>query len=141
MYQIDEIARRTGLTKRTIRYYEEVGLIPPSQRSEGGYRLYDEGIVERIGMIVTLKEQMGISLEAIRSQLDLDHRINELKSMLTTMPPEARLSALTELDLSLAEVQEGIKERIGRLEALYEAYAAKRERIARYQDKINKGNP
>ena len=140
MYQIDEIARRTGLTKRTIRYYEEVGLIPPSQRSEGGYRLYDEGIVERIGMIVTLKEQMGISLEAIRSQLDLDHRINELKSMLTTMPPEARLSALTELDLSLAEVQEGIKERIGRLEALYEAYAAKRERIARYQDKINKGN-
>jgi len=48
--QIGEVADRTQLSLRTIRHYDEVGLVPPSARSEGGFRLYTEADVERLNV-------------------------------------------------------------------------------------------
>ncbi len=45
-YKIDEVAKQCGLTKRTIRYYEEIGLLPSPQRSEGNMRLYTQEDVD-----------------------------------------------------------------------------------------------
>lgn len=47
-FKIDDVAKATGLTKRTIRYYEEIGLIKPPARSEGGTRLYTADDIEQL---------------------------------------------------------------------------------------------
>ncbi len=46
--KIDQVAKRSGLTKRTIRFYEEIGLIPAPKRTEGGVRLYSEDDMEEL---------------------------------------------------------------------------------------------
>jgi DNA-binding transcriptional MerR regulator len=66
--QIGEIAERTGLSLRTIRYYEEVGLAVPSARSQGGFRLYAEPDIVRLEMIKRMKP-LGFPLEEMRDLL------------------------------------------------------------------------
>ena len=68
--QIGEVAERIGLSLRTIRHYEEVGLAVPSARSDGGFRLYVEDDVERLRVIMQMKP-LGFSLEEMRELLDL----------------------------------------------------------------------
>ena len=51
LLRIQEVAAEVGLTPRSIRYYEEVGLLEPAARSEGAYRLYDESDIERLRFI------------------------------------------------------------------------------------------
>lgn len=68
--QIGEVAERIGLSLRTIRHYEEVGLAVPSARSEGGFRLYVEDDVERLRVIMQMKP-LGFSLEEMRELLGL----------------------------------------------------------------------
>jgi DNA-binding transcriptional MerR regulator len=66
--QIGEVADRTGLSLRTIRYYEEVGLVVPSARSQGGFRLYTQPDVDRLGVIKRMKP-LGFQLEEMRELL------------------------------------------------------------------------
>jgi DNA-binding transcriptional MerR regulator len=66
--QIGEVAERTGLSLRTIRYYEEVGLVVPSARSQGGFRLYQEQEIERLRLIMRMKP-LGFQLEEMRELL------------------------------------------------------------------------
>jgi DNA-binding transcriptional MerR regulator len=66
--QIGEVAERTGLSLRTIRYYGEVGLAEPSARSQGGFRLYTEDDVQRLLLIGQMKP-LGLSLEQMRELL------------------------------------------------------------------------
>jgi len=68
--QIGEVAERTRLSLRAIRYYEEVGLVVPSARSRGGFRLYTEPDVHRLGLIRRMKP-LGFQLEEIRDLLDV----------------------------------------------------------------------
>ena len=67
--KIGELAKQTGLTIRTLRYYEEVGLLVPSDRMESGYRLYGPEEIEQLHRILSLK-QLGLSLDEIRTSLD-----------------------------------------------------------------------
>nr|WP_217632584.1 MerR family transcriptional regulator [Ruania alba] len=67
--QIGAVAEATGLSLRTIRYYEEVGLITPSARSAGGFRLYTEADVERLRVVMGMKP-LDFSLEEMRDLLD-----------------------------------------------------------------------
>lgn len=66
--QIGEVAERTGLSLRTIRYYEEVGLVVPSARSQGGFRLYAEPDVDRLQLIKRMKP-LGFQLDEMRDLL------------------------------------------------------------------------
>lgn len=72
--QIGEVAERTGLSLRTIRHYEEVGLVIPSARSKGGFRLYTEADVERL-MVVRRMKPLDFSLEEMRDLLDITDRL------------------------------------------------------------------
>ncbi|MFG2683117.1 MerR family transcriptional regulator [Streptomyces sp. NPDC048392] len=72
--QIGEVAERTGLSLRTIRHYEEVGIAVPSARSKGGFRLYTEADVERL-MVVRRMKPLDFSLEETRELLDLVDRL------------------------------------------------------------------
>ncbi|GAA3721968.1 DNA-binding transcriptional MerR regulator [Spinactinospora alkalitolerans] len=72
--QIGEVAERTGLSLRTIRYYGEVGLVEPSARSKGGFRLYTGSDVERLLLIKRMKP-LDFSLEETRDLLDVLDRL------------------------------------------------------------------
>lgn len=68
--QIGEAAERTGLTQRTLRYYEEKGLLPPPTRMEGGFRLYSPEDIERLERIRQFKDLLGFSLAEIKEMLE-----------------------------------------------------------------------
>jgi MerR family transcriptional regulator, copper efflux regulator len=72
--QIGEVATRTGLSLRTIRYYEEVGLVEPSARSQGGFRLYTDTDVQRLLLIARMKP-LEFTLEQMRQLLDATDRL------------------------------------------------------------------
>ncbi len=68
--QIGEVAERTGLSLRTIRYYEEVGLVVPSARSQGGFRLYADSDIGRLEVIKRMKP-LGFQLDEMRELLGI----------------------------------------------------------------------
>ncbi len=68
--QIGEVAEQVGLSLRTVRYYEEVGLVTPVERTSGGFRIYDDHAVDRLKLVRDLKP-LGFSLDEIREIVDL----------------------------------------------------------------------
>ncbi|WP_067726877.1 MerR family transcriptional regulator [Oceanobacillus damuensis] len=69
MYTIGKLSKSTGVTVRTLDYYDEIGLIKPSSKTSGGHRLYSEDDVMRLERVLALK-YMGFSLEQIRDILE-----------------------------------------------------------------------
>ena len=65
LYSIGELARRTGLTVKAIRFYSDRGIVPPTDRSPAGYRLYDIDAVARLDLVRTLRD-LGLDLPTIR---------------------------------------------------------------------------
>ncbi len=70
MLSIGKLSAATGVKVPTIRYYEQIGLLPRPARTSGNQRLYDQGILERLAFIRHARD-LGFSLEAIRELLDL----------------------------------------------------------------------
>lgn len=70
--QIGDAASRTHLTQRTLRFYDERGLLHPRERMHGGFRLYSAADIERIERIKQLKELLGFSLSEIAELLDAE---------------------------------------------------------------------
>ncbi|ELS54950.1 MerR family transcriptional regulator [Streptomyces viridochromogenes] len=70
LMQIGEVAERTGLSPRTIRHYEEVGVVAPGERSMGGFRLYTEAEVRRLALVRRMRP-LGFCLDDIRALLDV----------------------------------------------------------------------
>jgi DNA-binding transcriptional MerR regulator len=70
LVQIGQVAERTGLSLRTIRFYEESGLVVPTARTEGGFRLYSDDDVARLEVIKRMKP-LGFTLEEMRELLTL----------------------------------------------------------------------
>jgi MerR family transcriptional regulator, thiopeptide resistance regulator len=68
-WKVGELAKRTGLSVRTLHYYDEIGLLSPSQRTDSGHRLYTAGDVVRLQQIKSLRA-LGFSLREIRDCLD-----------------------------------------------------------------------
>jgi DNA-binding transcriptional MerR regulator len=64
MWKVGQLAKRTGISVRTLHHYDEIGLLTPSHRTESGHRLYDESDVARLQQIVSLR-QLGFALDAI----------------------------------------------------------------------------
>ncbi|WP_399897625.1 MerR family transcriptional regulator [Streptomyces sp. BBFR51] len=73
--QIGEVASRTELSLRTIRHYEETGLVVPSARSQGGFRLYTETDVARL-MVVRRMKPLGFTLDEMRDLLAATDRLD-----------------------------------------------------------------
>jgi DNA-binding transcriptional MerR regulator len=101
--RVGELARRTGLTIRTLHHYDEIGLLSPSVRGESGHRLYTEADIARLQRIVSLR-QLGFSLDEVRACLDRadfsPHRVIELHL--------ARLREQITMQTRLSERLEGL---------------------------------
>jgi DNA-binding transcriptional MerR regulator len=120
LYQIGEVCQRTGLTQRALHYYDEIGLLVPSERLNGGQRLYNAADLERIDRIKNLKQVLGLSLSEIKRMLDADEaRARHLATAHTTADPARRRkaveSALRVTDDQLQSVREKVRQ-LGRLQ-------------------------
>lgn len=73
--QIGEVAARTELSLRTIRHYEDAGLVIPSARSQGGFRLYTEADVARL-MVIRRMKPLGFTLDQMRDLLGATERLD-----------------------------------------------------------------
>ena len=71
-YQIGEVADRTGVTQRTLRFYEERGLLNPPSRMDGGFRLYSEEDIDRVEQIKRLQGLLGLTLAEIKDMVDAE---------------------------------------------------------------------
>lgn len=87
--QIGEVAERTGVTQRTLRFYEEKGLLKPPSRMDGGFRLYSEEDVKRVDKIRRLQELLGVSLADIKEMVEAEQVLREIRAQYR---PEAELA-------------------------------------------------
>lgn len=97
-WKVGDLARLTGLTVRTLRFYNQIGLFSPSGRTESGHRLYNESDLSRLQQILSLKE-LGLSLEEIKSVL-ADEQISPLEIVKLQM---ARIKEQIQLQQKLLE--------------------------------------
>ncbi|WP_377268903.1 MerR family transcriptional regulator [Peterkaempfera sp. SMS 1(5)a] len=77
LYSIGELARRTGLTVKTIRFYSDRGIVTPTHRSPAGYRRYDTDAKARLDLVRTLR-QLGLDLPTIRRVMDRELSLPEV---------------------------------------------------------------
>ncbi|PWK73400.1 DNA-binding transcriptional MerR regulator [Streptomyces sp. CG 926] len=77
LYSIGELARRTGLTVKTVRFYSDKGIVPPTERSPAGYRLYGPDALARLDLARTLRD-LGLDLETVRKVLDREASVPEV---------------------------------------------------------------
>jgi DNA-binding transcriptional MerR regulator len=78
--QIGEVAERTGVTQRTLRFYEEKGLLKPPSRLEGGFRLYSEDDVKRVEQIKRLQTLLGFTLADIKEMVEAEEVKMQLRA-------------------------------------------------------------
>jgi DNA-binding transcriptional MerR regulator len=78
--QIGEVADRTGVTQRTLRFYEERGLLKPPSRMDGGFRLYSENDVGRVGQIKRMQSLLGLTLAEIKEMVEAEEVREELNA-------------------------------------------------------------
>ena len=87
--QIGEVAERTGVTQRTLRFYEEKGLLKPPSRMDGGFRLYSESDIRRVEQIRRLQQLLGFPLAEIKELVEAEEVKMQLRA---EYRPEAALS-------------------------------------------------
>ncbi|WP_329404270.1 MerR family transcriptional regulator [Streptomyces melanogenes] len=112
--QIGEVAARTELSLRTIRHYEETGLVTPSARSQGGFRLYTETDVTRL-MVIRRMKPLGFSLDQMRDLLDATDRLDN-EPALDTGEREALLTRVREYEQAATEQVDKLRVQLARAE-------------------------
>ncbi len=117
--RIGELARQAGVTTRTVRHYEQLGLLRPHERASSGYRYYSDAELARLRKIDQLKN-LGLSLEEIRQVIDLYFD-----------DPSGVQGKRTVLVMLRRQLREARRRREGlqRLEAELEQSVAKAERL------------
>jgi MerR family transcriptional regulator, repressor of the yfmOP operon len=140
LLRIQEVSAETGLTTRTIRYYEELGLLKPAARSEGSYRLFDPDDLERLRFIKGLRDDAGFSLAEIGQLLedDLARVRNRSRFRSTTDTTERRAileDAMVRVDRQVATLQT----KIDRLEAMIAEAHARRAHLENHLAELDAG--
>ena len=104
-YKIDDVSKALGMTKRTIRYYEELGLIPPPSRSDGGMRLYTQEHIDRLNQIVNARDILGFSLQEIQAFVAIREQLQDHKKAYGQSVDEAEKRRQLELIQPMIEKQ------------------------------------
>lgn len=121
--QIGEIAERTGVTQRTLRFYEEKGLLKPLARMEGGFRLYSEEDVRRVERIKRLQSLLGVTLAEIKEMVEAEEILHQLKAQYR---PEA----------TVAEKKRQLQKAIEVVERQYRIVSQKAEQMGELKSQL-----
>jgi DNA-binding transcriptional MerR regulator len=129
--RIGEVAELTGTTTRTIRYYEEIGLLPgPEDRAQGKHRSYTEAEVERVREIIRLRDLLGLSLEELSKLLEAETARAEIRRKYRqTEDPETQRRLLTESLGHIATQLELVRGRKCELDQLEHELVEKRRSV------------
>jgi DNA-binding transcriptional MerR regulator len=132
--RIGDVARLVGTTPRTIRYYEEIGLLAQEPaRPSGGHRVYTEAEVERLREVMRLKELLGVTLEELKTLLAAEESRATVRAQLRredVEPPRRR--ALLEESLGHIDRQlELVEHRAAELSTLKSELSETRKRVRR----------
>jgi MerR family transcriptional regulator, repressor of the yfmOP operon len=128
---IGEVARRAAVTTRTLRYYQEMGLLQPSGVTRRGNRLYSETDVERLERILELRDVMGFDLERIRLILQTEDRLAELRAEAQRGISTARRREMVREAMALnARTQHEVNQKLGLLHGFLAELQAKASRYA-----------
>jgi DNA-binding transcriptional MerR regulator len=132
--RIGDLAKLAGTTPRTIRYYEEVGLLgDTSERPSGRHRVYGRAEVERLHEVMRLKELLGLSLEELKAVLAAEEARAEVRAQLRRedVAPERRRELLIEARGHLDRQLELVRHRAAELARLQDELSETRKRVRR----------
>ena len=101
-YQIGEVATMLGVTTRTIRYYEEIGLMSHPKRLDGGIRVYDKDDIKRLKFILKLKE-LGISLKEMQELADI-YKVHQTPDNIMPKLVEILDAHISKIDAKIARL-------------------------------------
>lgn len=132
--RIGDLARIAGTTPRTIRYYEEVGLLPETAaRPSGRHRLYSQAEVDRLREVMRLKELLGLTLEELKTVLSAEEARAEVRAQLKRedVQPGRRRELLAESLGHIDRQLELVRHRAAELAKLQDELAETRRRVRR----------
>jgi DNA-binding transcriptional MerR regulator len=130
--RIGQAAARAGVSARTLRYYEELGLLRPCAHTPGGARRYDDADLARLARIRELKDLLGFNLDEVRSVLAAEDRLGSLKAAWLGSADVAEQRRILREALAInARLQAAVGRKLERLEAFHGQLEAK---AARYRE-------
>jgi DNA-binding transcriptional MerR regulator len=140
--QIGEVAERTGVTQRTLRFYEEKGLLKPPTRMDGGFRLYSEDDVKRVEHIRRLQDLLGVALAEIKEMVDAEETLRELRAQFRPDAAVAEKRRQLQRAIEVVQAQYAIvkqkTEQIGEMKAHLEERLKTFDRWSKELDEIEK---
>jgi MerR family copper efflux transcriptional regulator len=140
LLRIQEVAATLGLTTRTIRYYEELGLLEPAGRSGGDYRQYDADDVERLRFIKGLRDDAGFSLAEIGQLLEDEAARTRNRARFRTTTDVAERRAIVDDALARVERQiASLREKADRLAAMIDEAEGRRDHLLTHIAEIEAG--
>jgi MerR family transcriptional regulator, repressor of the yfmOP operon len=137
--RIGDVAKLTGVTPRTIRYYEEIGLLPAADaREPGAHRTYAPADVERLTELIRLKNLLGVSLDGLKGLVEAEDNREALRREWHegVEDPVRRREILESLDSHAARQLELVRARRDEIRALEEELLERRARIRRRQREL-----
>lgn len=135
LFSIGKVAEELGISERTLRYYEQIGLISPAGHSPGGCRRYTASDIERVSHIRELQEVMGYSLEEIQDLLGAGDRLEAIRTAYRQSPEPAHQVKLVEEALeTLEQLRARIQAKLERLGTMLSEVDA---RSARYHQALD----
>ncbi|PLT48137.1 Cu(I)-responsive transcriptional regulator [Paenibacillus pasadenensis] len=128
MYKIEDIAQMTGLTKRTIRYYEEIGLLSP-ERSDGGYRLYGEEHVLRLRKLIDARDALGFSLQELQEYVAIHEELTRLRQAVREETGAEKRAAVLRLEDTVRQQLDVIDAKLAQIGRVRDEYRELQARI------------
>ncbi len=137
LLRIQEVAADIGLTTRSIRYYEELGLLAPAARSDGDYRLYDPDDLDRLRFIKALRDDAGFSLAEIAQLLeDETVRARNRARFRASHDPAERRAIVEDALARVGRQVVTLRAKANRLEAMITEAEARRSRLVEHLTEI-----
>jgi MerR family transcriptional regulator, repressor of the yfmOP operon len=127
--RIGEAAALAGVSVRTLRYYEELGLLTPSAHSPGGARRYAEEDLARLARIRELKDLLGFNLDEVRNVLTAEDRLGSLRAAFHAEEDQAAQREIVTEALEInTRLQVAVRAKLERLAAFQAELEAKADR-------------
>jgi DNA-binding transcriptional MerR regulator len=139
-YRIGDVAERVGVTTRTIRYYEELGLLgTASARTKGAHRLYSEADIARLEELIRLRDLLGLTLEELVALAEAEEARAALRDQWAESATDTERARIVEAAIPLVERQlELVRARQDRLSEFAGELSEKLRRLKKRQTELGR---
>jgi DNA-binding transcriptional MerR regulator len=137
-FRIGEVAERVGVTTRTIRYYEELGLLGTAGRPKGAHRLYTEADIARLEELIRLRDLLGLSLEEVVALAEAEETRAALRNQWAESASDRERARILEEAKTVIERQlELVRTRQQRLAAFADELAEKLRSVEKIEAELD----